>query len=189
MNFPQIRLESTSAQIAIQTENARNHIQQPKADLSIQQPKAEISISTIKSRLTIDQTQARAEIDLKSIAQRIDEFSQNGRQELLSGIARRTQQGNELMKIENNGNPIVRQAKQNSEKPIKEFALKFVPSHGSVKINYEPAKVNIMARENKPIINVQVNKPNIQYERGKVDIYLQKRNELKINFEKIDINV
>ncbi|UHA61576.1 DUF6470 family protein [Metabacillus litoralis] len=175
MNFPQIRMESTSAQIALQTKNAKNYIQQPKADLSIEQPKAELSINTTPPRLTIDQSQARADVNLKSITQVIDDFSQKGYQDSLAGIARRASQGNELMKIENNGNPIVSQAKQNSETPIKEFGIKFVPSYGSVKINYEPAKVNIEAKENKPRIHVKVNKPNVQYEPGKVEIYLQKR--------------
>ncbi|UGB30438.1 DUF6470 family protein [Metabacillus sp. B2-18] len=187
MEFPQLRMESTSAQIGIQTKNAKNYIQQPMADLSIEQPKAELSIITTSPRLTIDQSQARADVDLKSISQRVDEFSQKGYQDLLAGIARRVNQGNQLMKIENSGNPIVSQAKQNSEKPAKEFGITFVPSYGSIKINYEPAKVYIEAKENKPKIDVKLNKPNVQYEQGNVEIYLQKRNELKISVDFVDI--
>jgi hypothetical protein len=187
VRIPQIRLESTSALIGIQTKHAVNQIQQPKADLSIKQPKAELTIKTNPSKLTIDQSQARADVDLKSIFRRTEEFAQNGRQDLLAGIARRAQQGDELMKIENGGNSISSQAKQNSQKPMKEFGLGFVPSAGSVKIDYEPAKVNIEVQPNKPNINVKVNKPIYDYEAGEVDIHLQRRNDLKINFEMIDI--
>lgn len=187
LEFPQLRMESTSAQIGIQTKNASNQIQQPQADLSIEQPKAELSIHTTNSILTIDQSQARADVELKTMTQNIDEFAQKGYQDNLAGIARRVNQGNELMKIENNGNPIASQAKMNSEKPTKEIAIKFVPSVGSVKINYEPAKVHIDAEVRKPIINVKANKPIVQYEPGKVDVYLQKKNELKINVEMINI--
>ncbi|WP_394186917.1 DUF6470 family protein [Metabacillus halosaccharovorans] len=187
MKVPQIRLESTTAQIGLQTRNAINNIQQPKADLSIEQPKAELSIKTTRSKLTIDQSQARADVDLKSIAKRKEEFAQKGYQDLLAGIARRAQEGVELMKIENGGNPIASQAKQNSQKPRKEFGLGFIPSAGSVKVQYDPAKVDIDIKQNKPKIDVKVNKPIYEYEAGGVDVTLERRNELKIDFEMIDI--
>lgn len=187
MQIPQIRLESTKGQIGIQTKDAVNHIQQPKADLSIEQPKADLKIKTTPSKLTIDQTQARADVDLKSIFRRTEEFAQNGHQDFLAGIARRAQQGEELMKIENGGNPIPNQAKQNSQKPTKEFGLGFVPSAGSVKIEYKPAEVEVDVQINKPIISATTNKPVMEYEAGKVDISLQRRNDLKIDFEMIDI--
>ncbi|MGM0876457.1 MAG: DUF6470 family protein [Bacillota bacterium] len=187
MKIPQIRLESTSAQIGIQTRNAVNHIQQPMADLSIEQPKADLTIRTTPSKLTIDQSQARADVDLKSIFRRTEEFAQTGYQDWLAGLARRAQQGDELMKIENGGNPIASQAKQNGYKPKKEFGLGFIPSAGSVKIQYEPAKVDVEVQPNKPTINVKINKPIYDYEEGKIDVHLQRRNELKIDFEIIDI--
>lgn len=187
MQIPQIRLESTSAQIGIKTNYAVNNISQPMADLTIEQPKADLQIKTSPSKLTIDQNEARADIDLKSIARRTEEFAQDGKSGLLEGIARRAQQGQELMKIENPGNPIASQAKTNSQKPMKEFGLAFIPSHGSVKINYEPAKVEVSISPNKPTINVQVNKPVTDYQAGNVDISLQRRNDLKIDFEMIDI--
>ncbi|WP_121663633.1 DUF6470 family protein [Metabacillus litoralis] len=187
MRIPQIRLESTKAQIGLKTINAVNNIKQPKADLSIEQPKAELTIRTTPSKLTIDQTQARADVDLKSVVKRMEEFSQKGYQDLLAGIARRAQQGIELMKIENGGNPIATQAKQNSQKPMKEFGLGFIPSHGSVKISYEPARVDIEVAPNKPKIHVNVNKPIMEYEPGKVEVSLKQKNELNIDFEMIDI--
>lgn len=187
MEISQIRIESTRAQIGIKTKNAVNNIQQPMANLSIKQPKAEIAIKTTKSKLTIDQTQARADVDLKSISHRMEEFAQKGYQDLLKGIARRARQGNELMRIEDGGNPIASQAKQNGHKPLKEFGLAFIPSVGSVKINYEPASVEIDIKPQKPLINVQVNKPIYHYEPGNVEIYLKRKNDLKISFEMIDI--
>ncbi|MCV9884678.1 DUF6470 family protein [Metabacillus halosaccharovorans] len=187
MQIPQIRLESTTGQIGIKTNQAVNNISQPMADLTIEQPKAELQINTTPSKLTIDQTEARADMDLKSIARRTEEFAQQGKSDLLEGIARRAQQGDQLMKIENPGNPIASLAKTNSQKEMKEFGLAFIPSYGSVKINYEPSKIEINVKPIKPNINVQVNKPTYDYQPGNVDISLQRRNELKIDFEMIDI--
>ncbi|MBO1511745.1 DUF6470 family protein [Metabacillus bambusae] len=187
MKIPQIRLDSTMAQIGIQTNNAVNNIQQPMANLSIEQPKASIQMKTTPSKLTIDQSEARADMDLKSIARRTEEFAQNGKKVWLEGLARRAQQGEALMKIENPGNPIASQAKLNSEKPMKEFGLAFIPSPGSVKINYKPSKLEIDIKQNKPTIDVGVNKPIFDYKKGNVDIYLQRRNELNIDVEMINI--
>ncbi|MEH7225052.1 DUF6470 family protein [Bacillus sp. JJ1566] len=186
MILPQIRLESKQAQIGIETTSARTETEQPKAELSIQQPKADISMETTPPKLTIDQTEAWADMGLKNILRSIEELAQKGKEDTLVGIARRVQQGTELMEIENGGNPLVRQAQENGQKPMKEFNIGFIPSFGSVKIHYEPGKVDIKATPHKPIIDVQVNKPIVDYFHGKVDTYLRQRNELKIDFEYID---
>ena len=91
------------------------------------------------------------------------------------------------MKIENRGNPIASQSKQNSQKSMKEFGLGFIPSQGSVKINYVAAKVDIDIKTNKPKIDVNINKPIMEYEPGKVDVSLKQRNVLNVDFEVIDI--
>jgi hypothetical protein len=185
MELPQIRLQSTNAQINIQSQKGQLEIQQPHAELSIQQPLAEMQIDRTPSRLTIDQTKAREDVDLKSISRRIEEAAQLGRQDWLQGIARRTQEGEELMKIENGGNPIAEIAKRKRFLPEHEFGLGWIPSEGSVKINYDQAKVDIQWQVNKPIINSQINKPIINYTPGNVDINMKQYQSLKIDFENL----
>ncbi|WP_368657973.1 DUF6470 family protein [Metabacillus halosaccharovorans] len=187
MKITQIRLESTPAKIGHDTVQAKVEIQQPQADLSIQQPKGELSIETTPSKLTIDQTEAWEDMDLKHISKRIQEFAQKGYQDWLEGLARRSSQGEQLMKIEHGGNSIASQARENSQKPKKEFGLGFIPSAGSVKIQYEPSKVSINFKPNKPAIDAEINKPVVDYTPGKVNIDLIQRNDLKIDFETVDI--
>ncbi|MDQ0231454.1 DUF6470 family protein [Metabacillus malikii] len=182
MNVPQIRLQSISGQISIHTTKAQQTMEQPKASLSIEQPKAELSIETTPSKLSIDQTEAWADMDLKHISRRIQEAAEQGKQDLLEGIARRAQEGEQLKKIENGGTPITDIAKRGSSKPIQPINIAFIPSAGSVKIDYQPAKVEIDITANKPKIDVEINKPIIGYEAGRVDIELARRNELHIDF-------
>lgn len=188
MKLPQIRLESKSALIGIETQNAKVNMQQPKADLDLQQPKAELTIVRTPSKLTIDQTAAREAVDLKSVAKRVEEFALNGKKDLLSGIGRRAQEGMELMKIESKGNPLVEQAKRNSERPEKQFNIGFIPPPFSVKINYEPTKLDIDWKIQKVINNTKTNKPIIEYEPGKVNISMQQKNSLRIDFVNVDFN-
>lgn len=182
MELAQIRLQSKNAKIGIRTTKPVQEIQQPKAELSIEQPKAELTIQTTPGKLTIDQTEAWADMDLKHISRRIAEAADQGYQDSLEGIARRAQEGNELMRIENGGNPIAQIAKRNSEGPELQFNIGWIPSHFSVKTNYVPAKVDIQIKANKPIITANINKPNREYSPGKVDISLEQRQSLKIDF-------
>ncbi|APH03577.1 DUF6470 family protein [Bacillus weihaiensis] len=182
MNVPQIRMQSISAQISIHTNKAEQSIQQPKAELSIEQPKATLHIETTPSRLTIDQTEAWADMDLKHVSRRIQEAVEKGKQDILEGISRRVQEGEQLKRIENGGNPISEISRSRSGKPPQPINIRFIPSTGSVKIQYEPAKVNIEVQENKPKIEVDINKPIIDFTPGTVEVELERYNDLQIDF-------
>lgn len=183
MNFPQIRLQSQMAKIELTTNPAKQSIQQPGPDLDLQQPPAELHITRTPSKLLIDQTEARADIDLKSIRRRVEEFAKNGYQEWLNGIARRAQEGNELMRIEKKGNPIASISKENSKLyPTYDFNIGFVPKAGSVKIDFEPTKLDIEWEIKKPINNTTARKPIIDYQPGSVDVRIKQYQDLKIDF-------
>lgn len=185
MLFPQIRLQSTFAQIELQIQKPVQKIEQPKAELSIEQPKAELMMQRAPGRLTIDQRQAREDMDLKSVARRTEEAAQLGRQDWLAGLARVAQDGNEMMRIEHGGGAIARQAKRNSEGPPKEFNIGWIPSHFSVKINYEPGSVDIQWQEHKPNIDVEINKPVHEYTPGTTQVNMANYSSLDIDFENL----
>jgi hypothetical protein len=182
MQLPQIRLESQFAQIDMRKTSGQQEIRQPKAEISIQQPKANLSIQTTKSKLTIDQTKAWEDMNLMSTARQIEVAAQEGKSGLFEGIQRRAQEGTDLMKIENSGNPIVQQAIVNGHDQMKSISLKYIPSQFSVKFHYQPSEVYIDAQANKPIIDVQVNKPEHNYERGQLEIFMEKYQQLDINY-------
>lgn len=182
MKIPQIRIESQSALIAINQTDPVQEIEQPMAKVSIEQPAATVKIETTPGKLTIDQTKAWEDMDLKSIFKRTKEFANQGFKDCMEGIARRTQQGNELMRIENKGNPISNQANENSQPPMKQFSIGWIPSHFSVDIDYIPAQVKITSKSNKPIIKIDAEQPIITYQRGEISINLKQKNELNIDF-------
>jgi hypothetical protein len=182
MKIPQLRLESTFIRLGLNIEKPVQEIQQPQAIQSIEQPQAKLEIETTPGKLTIDQTKAREDVDLKSLSVRVAEFAQNGYQDWLSGLGRRAAEGSELMKIENGGNPIPGQAKANSEGPEKQFNIGWLPSHFSVKLQYEPAQVNINATPQKPIISAETQKPIHHYTPGKVTPQVLEKNSLTIDF-------
>jgi Family of unknown function (DUF6470) len=182
VNIPQIRLQSTSAALSIRTTPGRMDFEQPPAELDIQQPQAKMEIERTPSKLTIDQTEARADIDLKSVRRRIEEYSQQGFEDWLAGLARVAQDGDELMMIENGGGAIAAQAKRNSEDPMYEFNIGWIPSAGSVKIGYDPGSVKVNFEPQKVVNHSRSQKPNIQYTPAQVDVSLKRYADLQIDF-------
>lgn len=182
MQVPQIRIESQMAKISITQNRGTQEIRQPKAELSIEQPKATLSMRTIPSKLTIDQTQAWEEMNLMSTLRLIEKYAQEGYQGFLEGTERRARQGTELMQIEKQGHPLIQQAIENGYDGMKSLGITFIPSPFSVKIHYEPSRVEIEAQVNRPVIQAAPQKPEHHYERGSVDIQMQQYQQLEIDF-------
>lgn len=182
MKLPQIRIESTFARIGMQTEKPVQTIQQRKAVQRIEQPSAIVEIHTVPSELIIDQTEARAQEGFKSTPRLVQEYAETSQQIALEGVSRRVREGDELMEIEKGGNPIREHAINNAYLPQKQLSIGWIPSHGSVKIQYKPAEVQINVTPQKPKIETDIQKPIHEYTPGKVKIYLEQKNSLKIDF-------
>lgn len=99
MQMPQIQLQSSSMKIGLNIDQPVQEIEQKAAGQSIEQPRAILEIQITPGKLTIDQTKAREDMDLKSLSKRVEEFAQQGYQDWLAGMARRSQQGTELRHI------------------------------------------------------------------------------------------
>ncbi|WP_077307520.1 DUF6470 family protein [Terribacillus halophilus] len=186
MQIPQVRLQSQQAKICLRTNNAKVEMQQPKAEQSIHQSQAKITMHTTPSKLTIDQTQAWKDMDLKSVFKRTEDFANLGGKSLLEGIARRVQEGKEMMEIEKGGDPIVSQAKRMDERKMKEFGLGWIPSHFSVKIDYQPSEVDINVEIHRPEIQNKPHQPQYNYQSGQVDTGIAQYQSLQVDFEDLE---
>ncbi|WP_010676914.1 DUF6470 family protein [Bacillus timonensis] len=181
MKLPQIRIQSQYAKLNIEIQKPSQEIEQRPADMIIEQPSAEMKINRTPGRLTIDQTLAWENLDLKSPFKRVEENAELGMSVSFETIGRIAEEGNELMKIENGGNPIIDQAVRNSQNETV-FHTGSTPSQFSVSVQYDPAHVSIDWTVNKPQIEVNVNKPVHTYTPGKVTAYVNPRNSLSIDF-------
>ncbi|WP_181347263.1 DUF6470 family protein [Thalassobacillus sp. CUG 92003] len=181
MKLPQIRLQSQMAQTQINSTQGRMMIKQPEATVSIQQPDADVSMSTRPSKLTIDQSQAWEDMGLKSAKKSIEAFAQEGKQAALQAMAKTSRQGDQLMRIENGGDPILSQAKQDAYDQQKEFNVGWIPSHGAVKIDYQPSDADIQVETRQPVINNQANAPEISHERGSVTTSMASEADLNVD--------
>ncbi|PLR78244.1 hypothetical protein CU633_06930 [Bacillus sp. V3-13] len=181
MRLPQIQIESQTGRIGLRTNQPVQMLEQKPTDLSIEQPKADLFIHRQPGRLTIDQTMARENLDLKSMRKRSEENAQAGFQALREYVAKTVQEGDELMRIENGGQPIKDQAKRALVHETV-FNTGNIPSQFSVKVEYTSARIEVDWNRNKPVIHAQVNKPVHEYIRGTTDVYMEQYPSLKIDF-------
>lgn len=182
MLLPQIRMESQMAKIAINSTPGKQSIEQPKADIDLQPAKVAMEIKRTPGKLTIDQTKAWEDRNLANTFRFIEKQTEEAKKAWLEGIARRAEQGDQLMKIEKGGNPLAEQAKQNSEKPQYNINVGWIPSLFSVKFDYEPGTLDIDWHLQKAEFRAIPHKPVIHYERGHVDIKMAQYQNVKIDF-------
>lgn len=171
MRLPQIQIRTTDIAIDLQTHEPVQKIRQPKATQTIEQPAAILEINTTRGVLKIDSSQARRDLGLIGPLESNKNWAKEGIQEALAGAARRAKEGRQMM--ENAGKDQGRATLQNlaiqNHGPKRvPFNIKFVPSVGSVKINYSPGKTDIQFTPQKPRIDAKVNKPIHEYTPGKV---------------------
>lgn len=174
MRMAHLKIKAEMGKIGIQTKDARLSIHQQQADMKIRQPKAGMNIQFVPAKLLIDQSKAFSEENLKPVSEMIADYANRGRKAVLQGIARRVEEGDTLMKIENGGHPIADLAKKDSSDPPLDFNIGFMPnSVFDVKIRYIPSKLSIHWSVHHPEINVTPHYPQYGYSPGSVNIYMR----------------
>ncbi|MEK3935490.1 DUF6470 family protein [Sporosarcina sp. FSL W7-1349] len=183
MNIPQLQIQTTRGILGLQIDKSIQEIEQPKATQQIEQPAAVLEMSTTRPQLSLDTTENRAEIDMKSAIRRGNENAQYGMQKVMEGIARRAQEGQQLVQIENGGNAMVHIIKQNTDRPIAPLGIRFVGDRTKVQTDITPGKLNINATPQKPIHDVQINKPIHNYTPGKVTGVMEQYPSIQIDIK------
>ncbi|WP_432354585.1 DUF6470 family protein [Sporosarcina sp. A2] len=183
MTVPQIQVQTTPGKLGLTIDKPVQQIEQPKATMEQQQPAAILEISTTPSQLSIDTTAVREDIDQKSSFRRTEEYAQLGRQAAMDGVGRRASEGQQLLKIENGGNVIADLAKQNGTPPPAPLGIRFIGDRSKIQMSFTPGKANIHATPQKPILNVQVNKPIHTYTPGKVTANMEQYPSIQIDWK------
>ncbi|GGH76712.1 hypothetical protein JOD43_004339 [Pullulanibacillus pueri] len=169
MNIPSLSIHSTMGKIQIQSTGPQLEVHQGQTQQTIEQPKAEMTIERTPSKLTIDQTQAWNNLNLKSAFVRISEAVDEGHQAVMEGIARRAEEGDDLLHIERGGNPIKAHAVQNAQQKGS-YSTGSTPPFQAVKESYSPSEVEINWQTKKPEIAATSEPPSFQFQRGQVNI-------------------
>jgi len=186
-----LEMNSQMAYIGIQTKNAQVSIEQPSAELDIKTTHAKVNIETTLPKVRIDNSRPRAESGLKGNRELTQDMVQRAFADMQAGKARAAEQGNRLADIHKSKNVIAEVADDNAWGQFqKEFGMVTMP-RSKPDIQVIEGQNNIQVQEGKVEIKATPRKPIIDYQRGKVDIYLRQRNalEIKVVPDKFDMKV
>lgn len=188
MQLPQIRLQQTIAQLGMEIQKPVQDIRQPQADLNMQQVAAVVEIQNSPGILTIDTSEGQANIDLRGPLRRTRDYADFGRQRTFEAIAQISYNGDRLAAIENKGNPIADIAHEQSGIYENTDIIADHSGGDGIKMNYQPQPVQISVQPGGVKMNPQINPPELNYTRGKVEGYIRVKNSLSIDFVGISVD-
>ncbi|MGG4497713.1 DUF6470 family protein [Brevibacillus reuszeri] len=182
MQIPQLRMESTFAQLGLSMRKPIQEIKQPQAEMNLSQKPAELNIEQAKTELQMDSSQARANIGIMTSMQFSDTNAAYGREKWLQTIAEKSQEGDRLMRIYTRENAI---AEIGREKGLRVLEGGYRPPSTSndegVDISAQARPVVISVKRNGMSINPVTKPPELSYTPGKVEPYMIQYNNLKIS--------
>ncbi|AOM81902.1 DUF6470 family protein [Salisediminibacterium beveridgei] len=190
MDLPRIAIQSTQAQTAVQTSRPPMSISQQNADMQIDNAlSGRFRMSQEFVEISIDQTEAFADADVKSIFRRNDEWAQRAMQQALQYAAKTARQGEQLKKIENQGDVIPELARQDGERAPKEYNYGAVPSSmDKVQFGYQPGDIQVDVDWPDANIRVQRHEPQVSIPRWETNVYLQQKNTIRFDVTGNTIN-
>ncbi|MFS0555824.1 DUF6470 family protein [Brevibacillus sp. 179-C9.3 HS] len=181
MQIPQLRMESSFAQLGLNTIKTTHEIKQPQAEMNLRQQPAELMIEQARTDLQIDSSQARANIGIMTSMQFSDNIASYGRQKAMQAIVEKSQEGDRLMRIHTKENAI---ASIGRERGMRALESGYTPPASSgdegveINIQFKPVVINV--KRNGMSMDPVIRPPEFTYIAGKVEPYMLQYNSLKI---------
>ncbi|WP_141506477.1 DUF6470 family protein [Paenibacillus luteus] len=185
MQIPSIQMHLQHAVLSIDADIGKQQIEQPRPTVDIEQAKSQLQMSTTRGRLDINQDRVWDALGLGNNLETMSKIYSMASDIALQGIARIVQKGDQMASIHLGGNPIAEMARE-WQRTFPEFDFRGPASFDNIDMNYTPAELSIETSPGKVNINVQVNKPILEYERGKLDIYMSQYPKVEITPPQID---
>jgi len=188
LHIAQIQIRQQYARIGIDADPGRFEIRQPPATLEMRTTNPKVLIEQPKGDLYIDQSKAWDALGLGGSLRVMDTIYSSARDIAMQGIAKIVDRGNRLAAIHQGGNPIADIGLEASYR-FREYDFAGEASYDNVDIHYVAQKPIIDVVEGKVEISAHPNRPEVNYQRGKLDIYLQQRESLTIAPPQIDLSL
>ncbi|WP_058300362.1 DUF6470 family protein [Gorillibacterium timonense] len=184
--IPTIQIRQQYARIGIDAEPGFMKISQPQATVEITQAPAVVSIHSEPGRLQIDQSRAWDALGAKNILSTLDRIHSEARNVGWDHVVQIVQQGDRLADLTNPGNTVAEIGKEEALR-FREFNYLTEASSGNVAMEYTPSPPVIDVQAGGVDIRVDTHKPEMEYIRGKLDIYVAQQAMLTITPPQIDI--
>lgn len=177
--IPSIQIRQQFARIGIDADLGQYSMSQPKATMELKTTPTRMEVDAEDAVLHIDQSRSWDAINggkPESFNNRI--YSQM-RDILLEGISHMVREGRQLAAVHNNRNAIADIAR-NAHLNIPQIQYYGHASVHNVDIEFSVPPMDVRVIEGGVELNTRPNRPEIEYHRGKLDIYMQQYSSLEI---------
>lgn len=182
---PILQIRQTPAVIGIDADLGSFSINQPKAEVNISTTAGKWDIQTFKPELSIDQSRAWAAYNGGNMFEMNKRIYSGIQQLYLQGIARKVEQGNRMVEFFKPANSIADVYGTDTE-PNSFPEMRGPASFDNVDVHVKTRAPQIGFSPSKVNIKVNVHRPEIEYTRGKLDIYMQQYASLQFIPPEVD---
>ncbi|WP_019915060.1 DUF6470 family protein [Paenibacillus sp. HW567] len=173
-----LQIRQTPALLGIDADPGTYSITQPKAEVNITTNPGELNVHSTRPELTIDQSAARAAYYGGSMIDMNKRIYSGIQQLYLQNLARKVEQGNRMAEFYKPGNTIEEVYGTDTE-PNSFPEIRGPASYDNVDIHFETRAPEISFRPAQVDIQVVRHRPEIEYTRGKLNIYMQQYASVK----------
>ncbi|SDS98684.1 hypothetical protein SAMN05444162_2774 [Paenibacillaceae bacterium GAS479] len=169
---PVVGITQKPALIGIDGDLGKYSIVQRPAEVTLRTVPGELTIRQYRPELQIDSTRAREALSGGAFSSVLSRIYSGVQQLYLEGIARRMEQGSRLVAIHIPSNTIANIIGTDNL-PISFPETRGPASMDNVDVSFNVRPPDISVTRARSEMEVQVNKPEIQYTRGKLDVYMR----------------
>lgn len=151
----------------------------------MKQPRAQQQIQTSSGKLEINQDRVWDALGLGNNLDTMQTIYSLSKDLALQGIGHIVERGNRMAAIHNGGNAIAELA-YDWRRTFPQFDFRGPASFDNIDFSYTPGELSIETTPGTVEFNVQVQRPIHEYERGKLDIYMNQYQKVEITPPQID---
>lgn len=186
--IPSIRIHQQYAQIGIDADLGSYDMRQPRAAFEMQTTRPQLTIHQEKGELVIDQSKAWDALGTGNILGVLSHIYSEAKGIGLQGISRRVENGNRLAAIHLDTNAIA-DIVQEEDFQFQEFDYTGPASFDNVDVTYTASKAEIQVEDGTVRIDTHPRPPEVEYHRGKLDIYMLQNAKVEITPPQIDTKI
>lgn len=188
VSIPSLQIHQQYARLGIDADIGQQDIRQPRASINLQTVRPQLKIHSTQGDLQIDQSEAWSALGVGGHLAMMNHIYSEAHNVAMQGIARIVDNGNRLAAIHKGFTAIPDIARQQALEFF-EFNYLTPASYDNVDVFYTARPPEIVVEMGRVDLDARVNPPQIEYIRGKLDIYMQQYAKVDIIPPQIDLQV
>ncbi|WP_339179832.1 DUF6470 family protein [Paenibacillus sp. FSL R5-0701] len=186
--LPVVQIRTTPSLLSIDADPGQYSIRQPKAEVKLNTRPSKLTVESHPIRLNVDQSKAFSAYTGGNMIDMNARIYSGIEQQFLQNMANRVQQGNQLAAIHKPGNTIANIIGTDWQpQPFPETRTPASFDNVDIRIETRPPDIRFQAAVSE--MNVTVNRPEIEYQRGKLDIYVKQYASIQYTPPTVDMGL